>query len=255
MNLLACDIGNSFIKLRTYSTDDATSKLIKVPSDSFSADSISGLKFDSAAISSVVPKSTELLTDILKKNFSITPMLITNSSKFNLTVDYKTPATLGIDRICAVEGAFRLFSDNVKNYSADDIIAAIDFGTATTINTVMFEKRFTGGIIAPGMYLMADSLNKKTAQLPMIELENYNSIIGDSTVSAITSGIINATLGLIEKTIIELKKINSRYKFHIYITGGKADFISKHLSIEHELIPDLVLLGVKTIYQKNITHE
>jgi len=165
-----------------------------------------------------------------------------------LKIDYKTPETLGIDRICSAEGAFNLCGNSLITGT---YLLTIDFGTATTINIVKYPNIFVGGLIAPGIITMFKSLTTKTSQLPEITIENYNLIIGDDTNSAIASGVINSAVGLIEKVINYIKKLDDYSNLIIYVTGGMADKLKKFLS--NKIIYDefLVLRGIRSLYELN----
>ncbi len=161
--------------------------------------------------------------------------------------------TLGIDRLCSAEGAFFLFkqSNNFINYSDKDFIITIDFGTATTINFVQHPGVFLGGIIAPGIKTMFNSLQKNTAQLPEVGINNFESFIGTDTKQSIASGVLNSTLGLMEKTINYLKNEYHGENIFIYATGGNAKDILSHINFRYKFEESLVLLGVKAVWDIN----
>ncbi len=137
--LIAIDIGNSRIKAGKFTND----KLTEFHSFKDISDVLGFLKSnskDNVAISSVVPDKTKIISEEVKKITGKSPFIITKDIKTNLTIDYKTPETLGIDRLCSAEGAFFLFknSEKYKNYKEGTYILSIDFGTATTINVIEY---------------------------------------------------------------------------------------------------------------------
>ncbi len=250
--LLVIDIGNSRIKTAIFDQD----KIIS--SDSF----IDQIKFESylksqditeIAICSVVPDKAKLITQQISGLKGISPFVITNDMKTNLSVTYKTPETLGIDRLCSAEGAFFLFkkSKTHKSYNRKTYILTIDFGTATTINIIEYPGKFIGGLIAPGIDMMFESLNKKTAQLPDVIVSDFNSVIGDGTKSSIASGVINSNVGLIEKNLDYLKEEKSAKEIIVYLTGGNANKIIPHLNFEFIYEENLVFYGINTLYIQN----
>jgi len=248
--ILTLDIGNTFIKTGVFkgSTPVFT---VKAEPDHFPSLSFKDYQITGCAISSVVPSSTSTIIEIIKDKFGITPFLITSNSKFNLSVEYSTPGTLGIDRLCGAEGAFRILSDTGINLNKNEVIITIDFGTATTINLVKHPSVFAGGIISPGIRMMFDALNKNTSQLPDVNFDEYKNIIGDSTNSSIASGVLNATAGLIERTRTFLLENLKAEKVYTYITGGNAPAIMPHLNFEFTYEPNLVLHGINSVYLKN----
>ncbi len=249
------DIGNSRIKLGLFENEELSEfNLFTNTNDLINF--IKSKKIDALAISSVVPQKLDDLKNKLK-SLNLNPYIISGDSKFNLTINYDSPGTLGIDRICACEGAFYLLnkSPDFNQFNPSGCMLVIDFGTATTLNIIIYPSEFIGGMIAPGIKMMFDSLNKTTAQLPEVTLDNYKSLIGRETKSSIASGVINSTLGLIEKTILYLKKEMDAERIWIFLTGGNAENFPRHFNFDFEYEKGLVLYGIKSIYERNNTGE
>lgn len=247
--ILAIDIGNTNIKAGYFLQDELNDVLIFKTLDEF-FDSIKHYEFKGAAISSVVPALTERIEYFLEEKLRITPYIISKNSLINLKLDYKTPETLGIDRICSAEAAFDIFN-NGKSLKEGTFLSTIDFGTATTINIITPPRNFIGGLIAPGIKTMFDSLNSKTAQLPGLNFSDYRSLIGKDTNSSIASGIITTTLGMIEKTIKHLKEKYGAKYIKCFITGGNAKQVQSFLPNDFIYDEALVLKGVNIVYNLN----
>ena len=158
--LLAFDIGNTFVKYGLYRENELIT-LGKVKPEEIHKDLFSGYDIEKIAISSVVPNTTEELLSICKNDFGVDPFVITSDSDFNLKIDYRTPNTLGLDRLCGAEGAFSLVCKEHNTETNEDPIVTVDFGTATTINVVRPGGIFSGGIIAPGVETMINALFKR----------------------------------------------------------------------------------------------
>ena len=245
--LLTLDIGNTNIKAGLFKGEDLE--------DHYVFDDITLLKsfltkhaISSIAISSVVPEKTKLIVEELSASYNFKPFILNNDSKFNLKIDYKTPKTLGIDRICSAEGAFILCNNTM---SAGTYLITIDFGTATTINIVKYPNIFSGGLIAPGINTMFKSLSTQTSQLPDLTIDNYNFKIGDDTHSSIASGVINSAVGLIEKVVNYVSTLDDCSNLIVYATGGMSYKLQKFLS--NKIIYDefLVLRGIRSLYELN----
>ena len=73
-----------------------------------------------------------------------------------ITIGYRTPHTLGYDRIAAAVGAQSLFPQ--QN------ILIIDAGTAITYDLLSADGTFAGGNIAPGADLRLQSLHEHTGR-------------------------------------------------------------------------------------------
>lgn len=250
--LLTIDIGNSSIKAAIFDKDKLVSQFRENDLSKFIF-AIKNYPFENAAICSVVPGITKKLSAKIKEEFKITPFVLTKDIKSNIKIEYKTPETLGIDRLCSVEGGYFLFknSEKYKEYRDGVYILTIDFGTATTINVIEYPKKFIGGLIAPGIEMMFESLNKKTAQLPNADISNFHSIIGNDTNSSISSGVVTSVTGIIEKTIIYLKKEKSAKDIFIYATGGNAGKIIPYFNFDFVYVETLVLYGVKDLWMHN----
>ncbi len=242
---LACDIGNSRIKAGLLSGK----KVI----ETFSFENVEQLKeiygakqISLTGISSVVPKSTDTLINFLE-NRSQHYHRITKDSRFNLKINYKTPDTLGTDRLCSSEGAL-LLNGNLKD---GEIILTIDMGTATTINIVKYPAEFIGGVIAPGAAMMGEALHSYTAQLPLAGFSDFEGMIGNSTRSSISSGLINSTLGMIDRMTSYIKQTFNPGRVHTYITGGNAEKLFPYINFDYAYEKDLVLYGIKAVADLN----
>jgi len=245
--ILTLDIGNTNIKSALFETDEIKDFQVHTSVENV-IEYIDHIKFSIAAICSVNPTSEKILISKLKT--SVTPIFrATVNQKMNLTINYRTPETLGMDRVCSAVGALDL-AVKEKITSENQYIITIDFGTATTINIVSPDRKFIGGLIAPGIWTMLNSLKQNTAQLPLTDLESYQGIIGNSTESSIVSGVITATIGMISETVEKLKNESSKYPI-IYVTGGNSKPILHHLSYKVNFEEDLVLKGLKILYDLN----
>jgi type III pantothenate kinase len=245
--LLTLDIGNTNIKAGVFKGEDLE--------DHFIISDIVKLKLflkkhaiSSIAISSVVPEKTKLIVDDLSVSYNFKPFILNNECKFNLKIDYKTPETLGIDRICSAEGAYNFYGSKL---STGTYLLTIDFGTATTIDIVKYPNVFAGGLIAPGINTMFKSLATQTSLLPDLTIDNYNFIIGDDTHSSIASGVINSAVGLIEKVVSYLNNLDDCSNLIIYTTGGMADTLQKFLPKKIIYDEFLVLRGIRSLYELN----
>jgi len=245
--LIALDIGNTNIKSALF----AGNQIMDFTAHSNTNKAIEYIKkttFSEAAICSVNPTSQKIVNDIISaKHVSTFEANVKN--KFNLTIKYETPETLGMDRVCSTVGAFGT-ATNEKIISDNSFLITIDFGTATTINVVTPGRQFIGGLIIPGINTMLNSLNKKTAQLPLPDLQSYRGVIGNSTNSSIISGVITATIGSINETVNKIRE-DSKQDPVIFVTGGNAKFILPHIKNKVIFDEGLVLKGLKLIYNMN----
>ncbi|MBN1133042.1 MAG: type III pantothenate kinase [Bacteroidales bacterium] len=197
-----------------------------------------GLK--GAIVSSVVNHSREIV-DYLNNLFSIC-IELNSTTALPLLNKYKTPETLGYDRIAAAVGANTLFPG--KN------VLVIDAGTAITFDIVTKNSEFIGGNISPGMEMRFKALNKFTGRLPYLEApEDEVPLIGESTHEAIQSGVISGILFEIEGYIHSVIKKYSRLQ--VVITGGDAKFFEKKLKSSIFVNLNLNIIGLNRILDYN----
>lgn len=242
---IAFDIGNSRIKTGVFDNEKMVS--------SFSSESVSealnllkNFQITAAAVSSVVPAKLNALTESLKKS-GCDPFIICHDSTPGFKLNYKTPQTLGPDRICSVAGALSLylFEDLKKEISH---LISIDFGTATTVNILKLPDQFIGGTIAPGPGLMIDSLHQRTSQLPRLNKFEHDKRIGNDTFSSIEAGVVNSIIGGIERCVYSIDNYN---RLAVYVTGGNAELLMKFLPFDFRYEKSLVLCGVRFIAKQN----
>ena len=152
---------------------------------------------------------------------------------------YRDPAQLGCDRFAAAVGAHALFP-------AQALIVAT-CGTATTVDALSADGVFLGGMILPGLSLMAASLARNTAQLPQVgEQRALDAPFADNTDDAIFSGCIAAQAGAIERALAAHARIAGTGAVRCILSGGAADVIAPHLSGACERVDNLVLIGLQT---------
>lgn len=250
--LFAIDIGNSRIKTALFIEDKIISKSSFIGLTELSS-FLEKNKITNTAICSVVPDRTKSVSQEIIKITDKPPFIVSKDVRTNLKITYKTPETLGVDRICSAEGAFYLHknSDKYKTYTRKTFILSVDFGTATTVNVIEFPDKFIGGLITPGVELMFESLNKKTAQLPGVTISDFTTVIGESTNSSIASGVLNSVIGMIEKVLNSVRNKYSANEIIIYITGGNAKAIIPYLDFKFVYEESLVLFGINALYKLN----
>lgn len=166
--------------------------------------------------------------------------LIGESSDLNFRTDVDR-RTVGADRLANMAEAARRFGNNV-------LVA--DFGTAATFDVLDGRGRFIGGAIAPGLRVMAMSLSKQTALLPVIETKPPRTMIGKNTLDALRAGLCGGYAGLVEHLVKGLGAGEKRVVF----TGGDAGVVAR-LVARKVLVEPLWTLGGIAILGGLITRE
>ncbi|MFZ6769741.1 type III pantothenate kinase [Undibacterium sp. Di26W] len=156
---------------------------------------------------------------------------------------YRNPAQLGCDRLASMVGAHYLFPQQ-------DVVVAT-CGTATTVDAVTAQGQFQGGMILPGLKLMAESLARNTAQLPQVaESIHLAGIFADNTDQAIVSGCISAQVGAIRRAVSVLEE-QQKQAVTCVISGGAAPYLMAHLGLRHQHVDNLVLTGLFVVAQSS----
>jgi type III pantothenate kinase len=154
-----------------------------------------------------------------------------SASRAGLANGYRNPAQLGCDRFAAAIGARAL----VPGRS----LVVATCGTATTIDAVSAGGVFIGGMILPGLGLMASSLAKNTAQLPQVAPGAAPPPqFADNTDDAIVSGCLNAQAGAIERAVA------AHRADACILSGGAAPWVAPALTISYQLADNIVLAGL-----------
>ena len=164
---------------------------------------------------------------------------------FPFTIKYKTPDTLGTDRLCAVAGAVTMYPE--KN------ILIINLGTCITYDFVNNAGEYFGGAISPGVLMRFRAMNKFTARLPDLSIPPvFPDVVGNTTSLAMESGVMNGTLFEMEGMIREYR--SSYGQISVIITGGSAHIFEKKFKEPIFAAPDLVLIGLNVILQRNASN-
>ncbi len=242
MNLII-DAGNTYVKLAIFDRGLLIEKNI-VDYNESDAVLIEVLKsypnLNKAIVSSVGKYDAEILKKI-KPELEI--LELSHELDFPFKNKYATPKTLGVDRIALVSASVDQFPNNN--------VLIIDAGTCITYDFVTTKNEYLGGAISPGIRLRYKSLNDFTANLPLLETERPNSIVGDSTQQSIHSGVVIGVLKEIEGVIEEYADKYS--DLTIILTGGDAKFLSNQLKNSIFANSNFLLEGLNFMLEYN-TH-
>ncbi len=252
--ILAIDIGNTNIVLgcigdeilfvSRLTTDKRATKdeyAIKIY-NILSIKKISPELIDGAIISSVVPSINNSICEAVKVITGHYPIVVGPGVKTGLNIKLDNPAELGSDRVVGAVAA-------IAQYPKPIIV--IDMGTATTFCAINKQGEHIGGIIFPGVKISLDALTQTASKLSGISLTKPKKVIGTNTADSMKSGIIygNAAMidGMIDRFEESLGKVSS-----IVATGGLSSTIIPFC--KHDIIydDDLLLKGLKIIYDKNV---
>ncbi|TNF47134.1 MAG: type III pantothenate kinase [Bacteroidetes bacterium] len=235
--ILVVDAGNTSVKVAIFIDDEVYS--VNRTSLAEFKESLLNKKFSeinkSALCSVLIEQDTKDLLSLLPN-----ATLINTSIKSDLSSEYKSMATLGVDRWCNAVAIHAL--------KEDQSAISIDIGTCVKFDAVI-EGTYIGGSISPGIDLRYRALNNFTAALPLLDFKTMTALTGDSTNSSIHSGVVNGILSEINGMI---ERYEQSYKgLTFFVTGGDAqyfDFGGKNNIFVDE---NLTLKGIYQLYKLN----
>jgi type III pantothenate kinase len=230
--------------------------------------------------SKLIIKSNSDSKEFATDSKAINVIVLDENTPLPIQNDYKTPKTLGKDRLAAVIGAYFLEKETIKQPTL-----IIDAGTCITFDFINTESKikgvYEGGSISLGLQMRFKALNHFTAKLPLFQPnERLPTPIGKSTKEAIQSGIqfglISEIKGIIDFYQNQIKnqsttkenktKHNTNKKLHtklnIVVCGGDAQILKKWWEEyvitfttnsdtypKWTIEPNLVLIGLQRIFQ------
>ncbi len=192
-------------------------------------------KFDyNAGIISSVKKAEPKFRNYLDKNINL--IVLSHTTKIPITNLYKTPKTLGKDRLAAVIGAH-------KNYKGNKLV--IDSGTCTKYDFIDKKGQYLGGNIAPGLEMRLQAMHHFTDKLPSVKVKQPKSILGTTTKEAINNGAVYGIILEIEAMISRLKA--EKGQINVILTGGSASFLGQFVKSKIFVDTNLVMKGLNEI--------
>ncbi len=175
---------------------------------------------------------------------------LSHETPLPIRLGYRTPHTLGRDRIATAVGAWSIAQ---RLDDASDVLV-IDAGTAITYDLVTADGCFVGGNIAPGLGLRFKSLHEHTGQLPLVDGDGDTPVVGYDTTTAIRSGVLLGLMGEVKSYIADLKL--SHPNLMVFITGGDGKLIHTRLGDEDVIYHEhLAAEGLNRIYLYNEANE
>lgn len=232
INLLI-DIGNSSVKA-SYAKGSSLEEVIRYEGENL-YEFIAGLakrrEVEVIAISTVRRDGALFFKELESECNKL--IVVDSETDLPVVNRYKSPETLGSDRILSAVAAKQMFPGK-------DLMI-FDFGTALTIDFVSRDGEFLGGNISLGLRGRFKALNDYTQLLPLLDNPLDIVDVGGTTKEAIESGVV---LGL----IFEVSGYIKEYPNHIYIfTGGDAIYFAEKLKSSIFVVYNLVLMGLARV--------
>ncbi|MDO5489350.1 MAG: type III pantothenate kinase [Bacteroidaceae bacterium] len=237
---LIIDIGNTVAKLVAFDGDEPVEE-IRTCNDSLSALGAFATKyaFTHGIVGTVKGLTAEAEEQL--RSLKIPILRFSPQTPVPITNRYKSPGTLGADRLAAAVGASSL-------KPGKDLLI-IDAGTCVTYEVIDAKGNYWGGNIAPGMQMRLRSLNEFTAKLPLVSAEGDVPGMGYDTETAIRSGVLRGMKYEIEGYIRSMRR---KYPhLLVFLTGG--DKINFDTTIKSIIFADkfIVPRGLNKILDYN----
>jgi len=172
------------------------------------------------------------LLDGLARRFGRIQIARTQAHCGPLRIAYAQPARLGVDRFLALLAA-------AHSHNATGVLV-VAVGTALTIDLLDAGGLHRGGRIAPSPALMREALHARAAQLPATggRLVEFAADTDD----ALASGCEGAALALVERSLVEARRLLGATPALLLHGGGMASLLP-HLP-QAIPVPGLVLEGL-----------
>ena len=256
--LLAIDVGNTNLVLALGDEAGAIVSQWRIETAAITSDEAceaalrstlgdSVAQIGDAIIASVVPDVTPRLAAALTTLTGESPLVVgAPDVELGIAVNIDNPAQAGADRLVNAVGA-------MAHHKLPAIL--LDFGTATTLDLVAEDGSYEGGIIAPGVALSIEALERAAAQLPRLELRSFGAdlpVLGKNTVAAMETGVLWGYVGMIEGLLRRLRdEQGGASRLPAIATGGLAGLFADHLPDIDAVDPDLTIRGLFEIYARN----
>lgn len=250
---LAVDAGNSSVKAAGWD-GSAWSDVVRLPSDAAATPvwvgRLRGLVAPGtpSGLASVVPVLTDTLAEAVHLATGLWPVVVSAraplaapTSRFPFRMGYRTPETLGPDRIAASVAAFALGGGRP--------VVAVDAGTAVTLDAVDVLADgpvYLGGAIAPGPDLLVRALARGTGALPEVSFDRAAEAIGRTTAEAIQTGVAGLFLGGVARLLDQTSAALSERPF-VVATGGWGGWLAENGLAVDAVVPTLVLDGIRLL--------
>jgi len=208
---------------------------------------LAGSDISGIALCSTVPSVLHEMREMCRRYYGdVSAVIVEPGVKTGVPVRMDNPKEVGSDRIVNALAAINL-------YGGPAIV--VDFGTATTFDAVSKQGEYVGGAIAPGIEISVDALSARGAQLHKIELVRPRSVIAKNTVEALQSGIIFGFAGQVDGIVERMSEelTDDPESVTVVATGGLAPLVLDEARSIDVFEPWLTLVGLRLIYERNVT--
>ena len=197
--------------------------------------------FEAAIYSSVRREYDKRLINVMSRKI---PHIVCmgNTTHLPIGIEYRTPHTLGHDRIAAAVGAWY--------EQPHHPLLVVDAGTAITYDLVSSKGKFIGGNIAAGIEMRLRALHEHTGRLPLVKSNGELPMLGYDTETALRAGALQGAAFELEGYINACEAQNPGLL--VFLTGGDAErlatIIKRTIFVDRNLVPK----GLNRILEYNV---
>ena len=240
---LIIDQGNSATKLHIATANDIVESIVAENEQmlEYVRNRIADTTFEAAIYSSVRREYDKHLINVMSRKI---PHIVCMGSTTHLPIgiEYRTPDTLGHDRIAAAVGAWSMRPNTP--------LLVVDAGTAITYDLVSGKGKFMGGNIAAGIEMRLRALHEHTGRLPLVKSDGELPLLGLDTETAIRAGALQGAAYELEGYITACEAENPGLL--VFLTGGDAErlatLIKRTIFVDRNLVPK----GLNRILEYNV---
>lgn len=240
MVYFCADIGNTLVKWAIFQDNQLLESATIEHLEVASVNSIAEKYPDAVCIVSTTRQKDASLESAFQRFRKFIPL--SHQTPMPFVNRYKTPETLGLDRMALVAAA-------VSAYPNQHALV-MDAGTCITLDFVDKHSNYLGGSIHPGLSMRLKAMHQFTGRLPLLPVQAAGEIMGNDTISCMQAGAINAAA-------IEMDAIIGMYKSQypgcaVILTGGDSHLFFSLLKNEIFALPNFAIQGLLKIAQYNV---
>jgi type III pantothenate kinase len=236
---LCIDVGNTRTKINIFENDEVIFSWI---SNSLEASTLTRfiktyqIKVCGICQSGLAPNSA-----VNTISSQIKVLHLDHTTKIPISNLYKTPSSLGKDRLAAAIGVTTIFPNE------NSII--VNAGTCITFDFLDSQKNYHGGNISPGITMRLQAMNKFTSRLPYVPPKYNDDLLGKSTEEALQNGAVKGAIYEFETFI---SHVQEKYGLsRVIVSGGDAQYFENQRKFSIFAVPNLVLIGLNETLKFN----
>ena len=238
---LIIDVGNTRVKFAVFHFGNLQYKEF-APKDAFIS-AFNSVRSEYPSISSAIISSVGKLTsgqkEVVTRKYDT--LVLSHEVHLPFYNNYGTPETLGVDRMALMSAA-------AVQYPNESVLL-IDAGSCITYDFITDRNEYLGGAISPGVRMRYEALHTFTANLPLLDTNLPEKLLGDTTASSIHVGVVSAVIQEIDGFINAYKAQFGELR--VILTGGDAHFLQDRLKNDIFANSNFLLEGLNHILEFN----